>query len=186
MTEEEIMEAYELINQTFPFLYPYPPYEWGDTDAEEAYFEKMVTPNMWGDLPLLMNMLSRVENLCTNTELMRQHIESYLSALHRLEPEEFHIQIKPYLDDPRLRPSLFWSVALNSFPISFHWMKPWIDRLGQLSNDELDMLIEEIGCRKHREALTLLQRIRSEVPTERIVVHEKLDLYLNHPEQFSE
>jgi hypothetical protein len=40
MTEDEIMEAYELINQTFPFLYPYPPYEWGDADAEEAILKR--------------------------------------------------------------------------------------------------------------------------------------------------
>ncbi len=184
LTEEKIMESFDLINQPFPFFAPYPPYDWCDSDAEEVYFEKQVMPNMWGNLPLLMNMLARVESLCSNTELLRRHIESYLSALHRLAPEEYFIQIEPYLDHPKLRPSLFWSAALNSFPISFHWIKPWLDRLSLLSNEELEMLIEEIGSNKNTESLTLLRRIQHEIPADRIAVHHLLDSYLNHSEQF--
>jgi hypothetical protein len=188
LTEQEILRVFDTLwypgpcSPDWPFDVNACPVE-----ARENYFEQVVQPDLQGNLRLLLDMLFRQEEFSSygNIEDFKSHISDYLSAIHRLTPEEFYVQIEPYFDNPKMRPTLLWSAICSDSP-SFQWVEPWIERLHLLTEEELLILIDEIGAKRKKEVLQLLQRIRSEAAPERTSVHQKLDLYLNHPEQFIE
>lgn len=179
LNEAEILDAWERLESPFPFL-SYPPYDVCDSEAEEAYYEQQVSPDLWGSLQLLMDMLSRADSIAPQAhDLLKQHIERYLSAIHRLAPDEYIEKIEIYVDDEELRPTLFWSIALNSFPCEFRWLKPWLNRLDKLDDDELICLIETIVENQNtypQDARALLLHIQSQVSSSRTEVLKKLYL----------
>ena len=180
MTEKEILETCELIGAPFPFLYDLP-YNVADLEATAAYYEKQVSPDLWGSLRLLIDILARVEDEHQNPDYVRDHLENYFAAIHRLAPEQFLVEIEPCMDDPKLRLTLFTSISLNSSATSFEWLQPWLRRLDQLDDEEMTWLIEEIdyiarSIKRHEEGILLLQSIRAAVSPEHTEVHEKLDI----------
>ena len=180
LTEAEILHVFHALWYPGPCSSAWPFAEIGLSGSDQKeYFEQAVQPDLRGSLRLLLDMLSRQEEYHSygNIEDFKHHITDYLAAIHRLEPEEFYMQIEPYFDNPKMRPTLLWGAILSSDSLPPRWATRWIERLPLLTEEELLLLIEDIGA-THKKALALLQHIRTEAAPERTEVHQELDLYL--------
>lgn len=186
LTEEEILHVFHALWYPGPCSSARPFAEIGLSGSDQQeYFEQAVQPDLPGSLRLLLDVLSRQEEYHSygNIEDFKHHIADYLAAIHHLAPEEFYMQIEPYFDNPKMRPTLLWGAILSSDSLSLRWAALWIARLPLLTEEELLLLIGDIGA-THKAALALLQQIHKEVVSERTEVHRKLDLFLNEPERF--
>ena len=77
-------------------------------------------------------------------------------------------------------------MSFSEVPQAVNFFKPWVERITELSDEELEWMAETFGTslsnknfdeNVRNEATLLLHRLRDEVPLERATVHHYLNLY---------
>ena len=84
----------------------------------------------------------------------------------------------PLLDDASLRLTILDAFGNATLPDSVPWLRPWVDRSGSLSDDELLSLIDTLGDLRSRETRQLLEHLAAALIGRSDRLHDEIRLYL--------
>jgi hypothetical protein len=162
------------------------PFDIEDESEWDKFYENVVASDLWRNFDLIIHMFSHPRQSGWSSAT-QTHLSDLLAAICRLAPEQYIHKATPLLEQPELREiraELMWSVGKNELPQTIEWLKPWLSRLEELSDGEIDTIVEIIALvgAKHpqllSEAQNLLQQIRTQVPEEN-GMHTRIDSYLS-------
>ncbi|HEY0076985.1 MAG TPA: hypothetical protein VGB77_23065 [Abditibacteriaceae bacterium] len=180
LTEKEIDDLFLRLYYVGPLWLP--PFDMEDDSEWAKFYEDKVQSDLWGNFELLIAMISRApEKLWSSS--WQTHLSDLLGAICRLAPEQYFQKVTPLLEKPELREELIWSAGQNFLPQTIEWLKPWVSRLTELSDKEINTIIEIIGLvgaeqpELCAEGQSLLQQIRDQISEEHTPVHHALDWY---------
>lgn len=192
LTEKEITDLFLRLHYVGPLWLP--PFDMEDENEWSAFFEDKVQSDLWGNFELLVDLVSHSPENGWRSET-QFHLSDLLAAICCLAPEEYFQKVTPLLEKPELREELMWSAGQNFLPQTIEWLRPWVSRLAELSDEEINTIVEIIGHtgsehnQLNAEAQNLLQQIRDQIPEENTSVHHALDWYssvLNKHEKANE
>jgi hypothetical protein len=70
-----------------------------------------------------------------------------------------------------------------SHPSVIPWLKPWVEKWDQLTDDELFSLIDALLETRHSDAVLPLKQLQTLIPAEKTELHREIDLALTHCEK---
>jgi hypothetical protein len=181
LSEQDVWDLFERLYHVGPLWSP--PFDIEDESERDKFYENAVESDLWGNFDLVVHIISHPQQGGWNSAT-QTHLSDLLAAICRLAPEQYILKATPLLERPELRVELMWSVGQNELPQTIEWLKPWLSCLEELSDGEIDTIVEIIALvgAKHpqlcSEAQNLLQQIRTQVPEEN-GMHTRIDSYLS-------